>query len=58
MGSTSFAVLYKYKSELTRKARNIKIIVEKVRMLVAEFQKLHIELIINIRFILERAAIY
>ena len=58
MKLTSFAVLYEYESELIREVRNIKIIVEKARILVVKFRKLHIELIIDIRFISERVTIY
>ena len=57
-GLIPFVVLYGYKSELIRKVRSIKIIAEKARILIIEFQKLHTELIINIRFILERTVIY
>ena len=58
MGSISFAVLYGYKPELIREARSIKIIIEKARILIIELWKLHIELVIDIRFILERVVIY
>ena len=58
MGSISFAILYGYKSELIREARSIKIIIKKARMSVIEFQKLHTELAIDIRFILEKVVIY
>ena len=34
IGLTSFAVLYRYKLEITREARSIKIIIKKVRILI------------------------
>ena len=58
MGLISFVVLYGYKLELIREVRSIKIIIEKARILITELRKLHIELIIDIRFILERTTIY
>ena len=58
MGLIFFVILYGYKSELTREIRSIKIIVEKVRMLIVKFQKLYIELVIDIRFISEKIIIY
>ena len=51
-------MLYGYKLELIREVKNIKTIAEKVRILITKFQKLYIELVIDIRFISERAIIY
>ena len=58
MGLMSFTVLYGYKSEIIREARSIKIIVEKARILIVKFWKLHTELAVNIKFILEKTVIY
>ena len=53
-----FTALYRYELEIIREARSIKTIVEKIKILIIEFRKLHIKLIVDIRFILERAVIY
>ena len=53
-----FTILYRYKPELIKEAKSIKIIIKKVRILINKFWKLHTELIINIKFILKKAVIY
>ena len=58
MELTPFIALYRYKLELIKKVRNIKIIVKKVRTSITELQKLYRELIIDIKFILEKIIIY
>ena len=58
MGLIPFAALYKYKLELIRETKNIKTITKKTRILIIKFWKLYIELIINIKFILEKTVIY
>ena len=57
-GLIPFVILYKYKSELIREIRSIKIIIKKIRILIIKFWKLYTELIIDIKFISEKTAIY
>ena len=53
-----FIALYKYKLELIKKARNIKTIIKKARILIIKLQKLHTKLVTDIRFISEKIIIY
>ena len=58
MESTPFTALYKYKLELIKEVKSIKIIIEKARTSIIKFWKLYIKLITNIRFISEKTTIY